>query len=156
MTPRQKLLEKIKGDPELVDRLLMVAEPPQGIVMNSPESLVNIFSSLILGYQTERFAAIALDRRLRMIDCEVLTTGNDAFCIVDPKQVFRWALTRDRVPTAVVVAHNHPSGDPCWSPQDIEVTRRLKNAGEIVGIKLLDHLIIGNPGWTSLAEAGFL
>ena len=144
MTPRQRLLAAIAGDPSLVERLLVVAEGPPIETIRGPDDCYRLFAPLLEGLAVEHFAVAALDRRNRVIAVETLTTGCDAFCIVDPKQIFRWALLQGRSgATGILLAHNHPSGDPTPSAQDHEVTRRVRRAGEIVGIKLLDHIVIG-------------
>ena len=70
------------------------------------------------------------------------------------RQVFKEAIKRSSA--SVICAHNHPSGDPTPSQQDIQLTHRLYEAGELIGIKLLDHLIIGDEQFTSLKEKGYL
>lgn len=107
----------------------------------------------------EQLAVIALDRRQRVLDVTVLTRGSDRFTIVDPKQIFRWALTRPgrRAVCSIILGHNHPSGDPAPSIEDRNVTRRIADAGKILGIKLTDHIIVGANGkYISLAEQGEL
>jgi DNA repair protein RadC len=143
VTPRQRLLAAVKGKPELVDRLLMVAEPPDGPVVYDPDSAYSILAPLLEGHATERFVVVALDRKNRVMATEVLTTGSDRLCVVDPKQVFRWALLQGRSGAAgVLLGHNHPSGDPTPSYQDEEVTRNIQRAGKFIGIPLIDHIII--------------
>ena len=78
----------------------------------------------------------------------------DRYTIVDPRQVFRPAVQIGAA--SVVLAHNHPSGDPTPSEQDVQVTRRVAQAGEVMEIRLLDHIIVGNRCWTSLADSGDL
>jgi DNA repair protein RadC len=122
--------------------------------ITSPIEAVQIFRTMSLGPH-ERLAAIYLDRRRRVVGTRILTIGSDAFTIVDPKQVLGPAL--DLRAHAVILAHNHPSGDPYPSPQDAEVTHRVAKAGQQLGIRLLDHLILGATGrWSSLAERGEL
>ena len=87
---------------------------------------------------------------------ETLTVGSDAYTIVEPRQVFRWALTRSRIVTAIVVAHGHPSGDPTPSDCDKQVTVRLVEVGAMVGIPVLDHIVFGRPEWVSMAERGLM
>lgn len=156
MTDRQKLLALIRGDKAMVKHLLnLAAEPELGTTVTSDERAAGLFMPLLAGHENERFAVAALDRRHRVVDIEVLTTGSDAFVVVDPKQILRWALTRERSVQSLLVAHNHPSGDPKPSQQDIEVTRRVSQACNAVGMTLLDHLVIGSTTrWTSLRSEG--
>jgi DNA repair protein RadC len=102
----------------------------------------------------EELHALYLDRRHRPRARRMLTRGSDGFTVVDPRQVFRPAVSLGA--SAVVLAHNHPSGDPTPSAQDREVTRRVAAAGRILGIALLDHLVIGDTDYVSLAEWGEL
>jgi DNA repair protein RadC len=74
--------------------------------------------------------------------------------LVGPREVFREAIREGA--SAIIVAHNHPSGDPTPSPEDVEVTRRLRAVGEMLDIPLLDHVICGDERWTSLADAGLM
>ena len=128
-------------------------EKPAAIVVAS--DLYATVAPLLLGRETEALVVVAVNRRLSIVSAEVLTTGNDGFTIVCPKQIFRWALTRKRPVHAIALAHNHPSGDKTPSSQDYEVTRRVKAAGRVLGIELLDHLVVGGPmEYTSMQEAG--
>lgn len=103
----------------------------------------------------EVLSAIYLDRRRSVIGSRLLTLGNDGMTIVDPKQVMRPGVELGA--TAVILGHQHPSGDPRPSPQDRDVTERIARAGRVLGIQLLDHIIIGSQGrYTSLAEEGLL
>ena len=159
MTDRQRLLARIKGDPELVERLLMVADLPEdNQAVLRPEDAVVHFAPLLAGYSEERLAVLALNRRHVVKDKVVLTKGTDCFTIVDPRQILRWALTSGRhAPSGIILAHNHPSGDPTPSQQDIKVTRQVEDACKVVGISLLDHLVVCGPTvWKSMAELGYV
>ena len=113
-----------------------------------------VFSPRLRGLPREELHALYVDRRLRPIGLRALTRGSDAFTIVDPRQIFRPAVELGAF--GVILAHNHPSGDPRPSTQDHEVTDRVARAGRVLGIRLLDHLVIGRDGFSSLAEAGRL
>jgi len=102
----------------------------------------------------EELHALYLDRGGRVLHLRRLTVGNDALTIVDPRQVLRPAVQLSA--SSVVVAHNHPSGDPTPSREDREVTARLAHAARIVGVRLLDHLVLGAGRFVSLAEQGQL
>lgn len=157
MTDRQKLMALIKGDSFLVSRLLLCAEG-MGVpdTVKTPSDAAEHFRPLLFGQSEEHFAVLALDRRHTVIGCEVLTKGNDSFCIVDPRQVFSWALRQGRHgAAAIMLAHNHPSGNVTPSVQDSDVTRRVQKAGQLLGITLLDHLIFGGVGWLSMKETGY-
>lgn len=113
---------------------------------------------MIGGRDVECFAALALDVRGRVIGAAVLTQGSASATVVDVRQVFAWSLRQGtQGAAALIVAHNHPSGDPEPSDPDRQITRRLRAAGEILGIPLTDHVILGaeSPaGYWSFAENG--
>lgn len=143
MTARKTLDALLRTDPTAADRLvrLLAAEPPSPTITDAAMAVPH-FYRLLGGREYEAFAVMALNRRNRMFDIEVLTTGSDGFTIVDPKMVFRWALTRRSPVTSIIIAHNHPSGDASPSVQDREVTERVRSAGRMLGIPVLDHIII--------------
>lgn len=124
--------------------------------ISGPEDTVDLLRAMALGDE-EQLVAVYLDRRHRVISSRVLSRGSDAFTVVDPKQIYRHALVLGA--NAVIMAHNHPSGDARPSHQDIEVTRRTAAAGKAIGIPLLDHIVVvrgGEGSHRSLAELGYL
>ncbi len=102
----------------------------------------------------ERFVALLLDARHRLLRLERVSEGTLTSSVVHPREVFGPALREGAA--AVVVAHNHPSGDPTPSTEDREVTLRLAEAGRLVGVSLLDHVVVGDPGFVSFRERGDL
>lgn len=104
--------------------------------------------------EKETFYALHLDSKNRLVREEAISVGTLTASLVHPREVFRGAIRESAA--AVIVAHNHPSGDPTPSPEDLEVTARLRSAGEVIGIPLLDHIIIGTDRFVSLAEKGRL
>jgi DNA repair protein RadC len=137
-----KLAHLLADQPDLVARLLsLAAEPPVAKVV-TPTEAAAVFWPLLAGRAEEALVVLALDRRRKVLGSTVLTVGSDAFTVVDPRQVFRWALMQGRSgAAAVILAHNHPSGDPTPSSQDRDVTRRVAAAGRLLGIPLVDHLV---------------
>ena len=110
---------------------------------------------LIGAEEREHFVVLALSARSKVIEASVLSIGSHRACMVDPIIAMRWALTRKRPVTAIIVAHNHPSTDPTPSPEDVAVTRQIVEAGKLIDIECLDHLIVGAAGrWVSLKERG--
>ena len=101
----------------------------------------------------ELFMTLNLNTKLQVESKSVISIGSLDSAPVHPREVFGPAVRRGAA--AVVVAHNHPSGDPSPSPQDIDVTKRLIKASEILGIKLLDHVIVGNGCFTSMKSEGY-
>lgn len=102
----------------------------------------------------EHFVCLFLNTKNQVIGEETLSIGSLNASIVHPREVFLAAIRRSSA--AIICAHNHPSGDPTPSADDIEITRRLKEAGQIIGIEVLDHLIIGDGNFVSLKEKGLM
>jgi len=154
---KKDLLEAIKGKPDLVERLLVVAESPNMPRCLSPQEVYEAVAHLLVGQPEERLVCVAMDRHNRILAIKELTRGSDGFTVVDPRQIYRWALQQGRSGAfQIALAHNHPSGDPTPSEQDHDVTRRVAAAGRVLGITLVDHLVVGHGNWTSLAEQGHL
>ena len=102
----------------------------------------------------EQFGVILLDSRHRVTRTTVLVSGTLNTSIVEPREVFREAAIGGAA--AIVAFHNHPSGDPSPSPEDVELTRRLAAAGVLMGIDLVDHIVLGDARYCSLKELGQL
>ena len=102
----------------------------------------------------ENFVALHLDTKNRIICYDTVSIGSLSASIVHPREVYKTALLSSAA--AVLFIHNHPSGDTAPSREDIEITKRLKEAGEILGIRVLDHLIIGEARFYSFANNGNL
>jgi DNA repair protein RadC len=129
--------------------------PAAGISVRTAEAAARWLGPPLQLVEVEEFHALYLDRLSRPIAHRCLTRGSDGFTVVDCRQVFRPAVALGAV--ATIVAHNHPSGDPTPSGPDRDVTRRLVRAGEVLGIRLLDHLVFGQGGsWQSMAELGMV
>jgi DNA repair protein RadC len=102
----------------------------------------------------EHFGVVLLDSKHRVLRTTVVATGTLNTTIVLPRDVFREAMLG--AAAAVVAFHNHPSGDPSPSPDDVELTRRLAAAGTLMGIELVDHIVLGDARYCSFKEAGRL
>jgi len=122
------------------------------ITIRSPKDVANYLIEELRYLKKEHFIAIILDTKNKVVGKETVSIGNLNSSIVHPREVFQPAIKRSG--SALIVAHNHPSGDPTPSREDTEVTKRLIKAGEILGIELLDHLIIGGANYTSLKDKG--
>lgn len=105
-------------------------------------------------YMQERFGAIYLDTRKRLIRERELFVGTLNATTVSSRDVYRWAILEGAA--HVIVFHNHPSGDPSPSAEDLVFTKRLKDAGGLLGVNLLDHLIIGSNRFISMKERGLI
>lgn len=136
----------------LARRLTEAALRP-GTSIKSGGDVARIVRDSSRGSRRETFFAVLLDRRHRVMSVQVVSTGSIDAVAVHPREVFSPAI-RDGA-AAVVVAHNHPSGDPTPSAEDRLVTERLREVGELVGICLLDHVVVGAERYYSFADEGF-
>ena len=125
---------------ELTKRSLDVQKTGRPIIESDKQALAQLHD--IRSHKKEHFVALYLNARNELIHREDISIGTVNASIVHPRDVFAPALEHNA--TAVIVAHNHPSGNPEASPEDGEVTARLKEAGKLLGIKLLQHLILTN------------
>jgi DNA repair protein RadC len=130
----------------------IAAERPQ--IMN-PADAAALLGPTLAHLEQERSVVLLLDRRHRVLREVVIGLGGIAHAPMEPREVFAAALREPGV-AAVLVAHNHPSGDPTPSPDDRAITRRLSAAAEMLGLELLDHVIVAAGGWSSLREAAEL
>lgn len=126
--------------------------PSGRVQVGSPETALTVVRPLLVGHDRERGVLVALDTRHRVIATAIVSIGTAANTFLAPREVFRDALLLGA--SAIVVAHNHPSGDASPSDDDRRITRRLARAGDTLGIDLLDHVIVGDPDWISLARDG--
>ena len=123
-----------------------------GAAIRSPEDVHRHFHASLRDLRHERFLVVLLDGRQRVMRWTLISQGTLTSSLVHPREVFRPAL-RDAA-AALILVHNHPSGDPAPSCEDREITRRLVQAGEILGVKVLDHVIVAERGYCSLREEG--
>ena len=120
----------------------------------SPEDVYEALRSVLAAEEREVFLVLGLDARNRIRIVHRAATGSVTRCAFTPADVFR-PLVREAAARAILV-HCHPSGDPNPSAEDIELTRRMKEAGQLLGIAVLDHVIVGAEGYVSLADRGLL
>jgi DNA repair protein RadC len=126
----------------------------RGMQWNSSEEIARALTPRLATLEHEEFLLLLLDTRLRLIREVTVSRGDLTGATVHPREVFKQAIRESAA--AVVAVHNHPSGDPTPSYEDREITQQLVAAGEIVGIRLLDHIIIGAEGHVSFADRGWL
>lgn len=124
------------------------------ITIRSPKDIANLMSEELRYLQKEHFVCLFLNTKNHVLAQETLSMGSLNASIVHPREVFRAAIKRSSA--SIVCVHNHPSGDPTPSPEDIQLTHRLVEAGTIIGIEVLDHVIIGDQRFISLKEEGFM
>lgn len=120
--------------------------------IKSPDDIVGLVKQLIDDSDKEKFIVIALDTKNQPTAVEVVSVGTLNSSLVHPREVFKLAILSNSA--SIVIAHNHPSGNSYPSSEDIKITKRLTECGDIMGIKVLDHVIIGDDEYTSFKEQG--
>ena len=125
-----------------------------GKPVQTPEEAVKSVQSKLSGKKKEHFYILCLNTRNRVNDTRQVSIGNLDSSIVHPREVFKDAISS--LAAAVIFVHNHPSGDLEPSADDINLTKRLIEAGELLGIPVLDHIIVGNKGYTSLKSRNLI
>jgi len=143
---------QIKAAFELANRLEGYSGSGDKPLVKTPEDIVGLVKSRLRDKKKEYFLALLLDTRNQLIKVSEISVGSLDTSIVHPREVFKEAISASAA--AVIFAHNHPSGDPEASEDDINLTKRLAEAGEIVGIDVLDHVIIGDKNYLSLKREG--
>ena len=139
---------QIKAALEFSRRLDAVVNEKARPILRSPEEVAAEVRSQLKGKKKEHFVVLCLDTRNGLINHKLVSVGSLDTSIVHPREVFNEAITSRAA--SVIFAHNHPSGDPEPSKEDVELTRRLAKAGEIMGIDVLDHIIICDNSYVSL------
>lgn len=129
-------------------------ETPEKTSISSARDSYNVFSQHLSDLRTEEFWAIFLNQKNQIVYKTQISKGGISGTLVDVRVLFRIAL--EHFATSIIVAHNHPSGSLKPSLEDIQITKSIKNAGEILNVTLLDHLIIGDNSFLSFAEEGLL
>ena len=124
--------------------------------LSSPGEVLAYLDSLdIASSDREVFVVLHLDTRNRVVAHETTSIGSQNASLVHPREVFKAAILKGA--TSIILAHNHPSGDPAPSKEDIDLTHRLVEAGGLMGIQVLDHIIVAPPnGNTSMKELGIV
>ncbi|GKV68782.1 UPF0758 protein YsxA [Sporosarcina sp. NCCP-2716] len=144
---------QIMAAAELGKRIYSVAQDGR-YVIKSPEDAAAYLMTDLSKLNQEHFVVLFLNVKNEVLHKQTIFIGSLNSSIVHPREIFREAVKRSAA--SLVVAHNHPSGNATPSPEDIEVTKRLTEAGELMGIDLLDHIIIGDQRYISLKEKGYM
>lgn len=128
-----------------------IGERPQ---ITSPESAADLLVPELTARDRERCVALLLDTKHRVLSLATVSIGSVDHTFMGPREIMRDALLANAA--AIVLGHNHPSGDPQPSRDDEAVTGRIVRAGEVVGLDVLDHLVVGGDRWVSLARRGLV
>lgn len=148
---------KLTEDQKVVlEKEISVNRPDMDRKMSSPESIVGLAKHVLqLDKAPEEYMYMfCMNTKLQLTSIFEISHGNVSSSIVGAREVFQKALLANAVCIAMI--HNHPSGDHTPSREDIEVTKRLVEAGNLLGIQVIDHIVLGRPGYTSLKEKGYL
>jgi DNA repair protein RadC len=154
---------QVTGDP-VVQRLFKIplykiemvregAIPAERKRIGSPQDVFSAVHRFLENVDREYFMTLILNTKNNVVGANVTSIGTLNSSLVHPREVFKPAILANAA--AIICVHTHPSGDPTPSPEDMEITRRLVEAGKILGIEVLDHVVIGS-GWVSLKERGIL
>ncbi|MCX7694241.1 MAG: DNA repair protein RadC [Caloramator sp.] len=122
--------------------------------VNCPEDAVSLVKDFLEDSDREKLMLCCLDTKNQPTSLSTVSIGSLNSSIVHPREVFKAAILSNAA--SIILFHNHPSGDPKESEEDINITKRIKEAGNILGINLLDHIIIGDGTFTSLKEKGVI
>jgi len=122
--------------------------------IKNPQSIVKAIRASIKDKAKEHFKLILLDTRNKIIGISTISIGTLNAGLVHPREIFKEAIIHNSA--SIVLAHNHPSGDPEPSDEDLTITKRLVKSGKILGIEVIDHIIIGKTGFSSFKERGLI
>jgi DNA repair protein RadC len=123
-------------------------------VINDPEEAHRLVSPFLTNADREHSVVIALDTKHRVLSVRLASIGTLDHTFMTPRDLYRDALLDNA--SAVLLAHNHPSGDPKPSRDDERITKRLSEAGRLIGVEMLDHIVVGLDGFRSLARDGIV
>jgi len=134
-----------------IGRRTLQRQPEPRTKIKSPRELAAYLMPLYGASHVERFGVVLVDSKHQLIRVRILAVGSSDSVMAEPREVFRDALLGGAA--AVVLFHNHPSGDPTPSPDDVSLTHRMINAGRVVGIDVIDHVIVGDARYFSMRES---
>lgn len=135
-----------------IGRRLMAAAPEERSVVTSPADAANLLMSEMMYLEQENLRLILLDTRNKVLKTPTIYVGSLNTSVIRVGELFRAAIRENAA--AFIVSHNHPSGDPAPSPEDVNVTRQIVQAGKLLDVDVLDHIIIGHQRFVSLRERG--
>lgn len=144
---------QIKAAIELGKRISSTSNEERPII-RSPQDVERLLMEEMRHLDREYFKAISLNTKNNVLAIETVSVGSLSSSIVHPRELFKNPIKRSAA--AIILVHNHPSGDPSPSKEDLDVTRRLAEVGKLLGIEVLDHIIIGDNKYISLKEKGVI
>jgi DNA repair protein RadC len=144
------LAARLKSVFALADRVNVARQQDERTRITSPDIAANYMMPRLRDLEQEEVWLLCLDTRNRVIAEKMIYRGTVNTCVIRPAEILRTALLNNAV--CIMLFHNHPSGDPTPSPEDVSMTRQLKRLGDQMDISLLDHIVIGNLRYVSLKE----
>lgn len=140
----------------VLEKEMSVNYPGLNRKMNSPSNVMTLAREVLRMHELaeEHLYMICMNTKLELISVFELSHGNVNSSIFSVRELFQKALLANAV--SIIVMHNHPSGDPTPSKEDITVTERMVEAGKLIGVNVLDHIIVGRPMFISLQERGYM
>lgn len=144
-----QLMSLLEMSKRLASRTYKVSEP-----LTSPKAIASLFMESLRHEKSEQFITLYLDAKCRLMSYDLVSKGSLTASIVHPREVYKGAIHKSAY--SIVALHNHPSGDPTPSKEDVQITKRLYEVGQILGIQLIDHIVIGDRSYVSLKEQGYL
>ncbi len=148
------LAARLRAARETARRFRVHEERSSRLYLTGPDDVADLFMAEMAGLDREHFRAVLLNTKNRILGVRTISIGSLNASVVHAREVFKAAVAESA--QAIVLIHNHPSGLPEPSAEDILVTERLCEAGRILGIEVLDHIIVGSHGYVSLKEQGHL
>jgi DNA repair protein RadC len=148
----RSLAARVRAAGEVGKRFWAEQRVAPRLYLTGPEDVADLFQAEMSTLDREHFRAILLDTKNRILGLRTISIGSLNSSVVHAREVFKAAVQESA--QAIVLIHNHPSGSPEPSPEDLAVTARLADAGRILGIEVVDHVILGSHGFVSLKELG--
>lgn len=154
-----KGIKKVKGSQilalgELFRRINTLKSCKEQIIISSPKDISSLLINEMSNLNQEVLKLIVLNTKNAILKTKDIFKGSLNSSIVHPREIYQEAIRASGA--SIIICHNHPSGDPTPSKEDINITLRIKECGKIIGIELIDHIIIGNTNYISLKEKGII
>ena len=153
--PKQNETQKMYRIPLV--RVMMVKEGNQASLIRQisrPEDAADLLQSFLAGTDRENFVVLLLDTKNKVVGINTVSIGTLNTTVIHPREVFKPAILANAA--SIILAHNHPSGDPAPSREDITVTKKLMEAGRLLEIEVLDHIIVGDDCFLSMKQKGLI
>lgn len=145
---------KLRIGPTVRVQLVRDAQSLCTATITGPEEVFALVREEVPTWDRERFFTLILDTKNRLLDVDEVSVGTLQASLVHPREVMKTLILANAA--AFICLHNHPSGDPTPSAEDVRITRRLREVGELLGIPCLDHIVVGDGRFVSMKDSGQL